>query len=35
MENFPKTLKDQTKVEKEEFSQDRINFKLTLRKKKI
>ena len=35
MENFPKTLKEQTKVEKEEFSQDRINFKLTLRKKKF
>ena len=35
MENYQKTLNEQAKVEKEEFSQDRINFKLTLRKKKF
>ena len=35
MENSPKTLNEHTKKDKEEFSQDRINFKLTLRKKKF
>ena len=35
MENYQKTLNEQAKAEKEEFSQDRINFKLTLRKKKF
>ena len=35
MEKCPKTLNEQTNSEKEEFSQDRINFKLTLRKKKF
>ena len=35
MEDFQKTIKAQSKAEIEEFSQDRINFKLSLRKKKF
>ena len=35
MEEFPKSTNEQTKMEIEELSQDRINFKLSLRKKKF
>ena len=35
MEVIPKNQKDQLKAELEQFSSDRINFKLSLRKKKI
>ena len=35
MEVLPKNQKDQFKAELEQFSSDRINFKLSLRKKKF
>ena len=35
MEEFPKSLEDQTKSEVKQISEDRINFKLSLRKKKF
>ena len=35
MEVIPKNQKDQFKAELEQFSSDRINFKLSLRKKKF